>query len=316
MAGDINITIVATLFSAIDDTITNTIASGASKLMSTVSPIFGMCICIYFGLKALSWYTKGADMPVMELFEDFVKMTLICFFSFNVGNYLHYIVPIISGLSDDISQLLSSNNSTNANSIDQLLSDYITMICDYIDTMTFSPISDFSATATGVVALVVMLVGGLPFIVITCAILLTVKIGTSLFLIIGPLFIGFSLFSATRDLFFGWLRMVSSFVLINVFFSLVCTIEMNFIRSQFINSDATWTKIGSMIVCFGAFTFLAKALPSFASSVTGGMGIAGISAPDTKTRKLYASAGKMAGRMAGRAATRALQSRGSTLKPG
>lgn len=317
MAGGITITIVATLFSAIDDTIQNTISSGASNLMSAVSPIFGLGVSIYFGLKALSWYTKGADMPVMELFENFVKMTIICFFSFNVGNYLSHVVPVINGLGDNIAGLLNSG-STNANTIDKLLSDYITMISDYIDTMDFSPMTDFTATLQGIIALIIILIGGLPFIIITCAILLTIKIGMSLFLILGPLFIAFSLFEATRDMFFGWLRMMSSFVLINVLFSLVCTIEINFINSQIMNKEPTWTSIGGMIVCFGSFIYLAKSLPSFASSVTGGMGISGISTLSAGSMlRPLGKGGMAAGGGAARYGANKVMSRfGNKMKPG
>lgn len=314
----ISITIVSTLFTSLDETITKTIATGTSKLMSTVSPIFMIGVCIYFGLKALRWYTKGADMPVMELFEDFVKMTLICFFSFNVGNYLSYVVPAVSGLSDDICALLSTENGTTANLIDKILTDYINMIRQFIGSEEFKELSffdDFDAIVTAIIALAVMIIAGIPFIVITCAILFTVALSLKIFLVIGPLFIAFSLYPATRDMFFGWLRMISSFIVINILFSIVCTLEINFIRDHFLKGGLpNWADIGGMFVCFGAFIYLSKSLPSYASSITGGMGIAGISAPNIGggLRRLLSPAGKGAKA----ATTRLLQSRRNSLKPG
>lgn len=281
MASNIQITMAETLFKSLDDTITNLITTGASNLMAKVSPIFCCGVCIYFGLKAIGWYKNGTDLPIIEIIEEAIKLTLMCFCSFNVGNYLRYIVPVISELSNDICSILS-NNATTANTIDALLSNMINLFVDFINHPDFSSItvfSDLNVIVTAIAAVICMIMLGLPFVIITCAILFSTYVGLKLFLVLGPLFIAFSIFPGTRDMFWGWLRLVSSFILINVLFSLVCTIEIQFIRDNFLNSQdlPDWGDLGSMIIVFGCFIYLAKSLPSFASSVTGGMGIAGIS---------------------------------------
>lgn len=295
------VTIVETLFQSFDDAVKNTISSGASNLMNTIAPIFSSATCIYFGFKAIGWYKNGTDIPAMEILETFIKCALICFCSFNVGNYLQYIVPSIDGLSADIVALLNnSSTGTTANTIDELITNYMKMIVDFTKTMSFDILDiKISTLFVQFFALLIMLLSGLPFLVLTCATLFCVKIGMSLMLIIGPIFIAFLFFPATRDLFFGWSKLIISFILINVLFSLVITLEINFINDQFIKSpDPSWGVIISMLVCFSTFIYLAKAIPSFAGAIAGSHGASSIGLPGSGTTaragRLAATGGKKA----------------------
>lgn len=276
------VTIVETLFQSFDDSVVNTISNGAANVMNTVAPIFCSGLCIYLGFKAIGWYRNGHDMPIMEVMELFIKCALICFCSFNVSVYLQHIVPIINNLSSDIVALLSNSSSgTTANTIDLLLTNYLKMIADFTDTMEFD-ILDINVSTLFIqfFALLIMLISGLPFIVITCATLFCVKIGMSLMLIIGPIFIAFLFFPATKDLFWGWAKLIISFIIINILFSLVITLEINFINDQFIKTpDPSWVAVASMLICFSAFIYLAKAIPSFAGAIVGSHGASSIGLP-------------------------------------
>ncbi|EPP3206055.1 type IV secretion system protein [Salmonella enterica subsp. enterica serovar Catumagos] len=307
MASNIQVTLAATLFESLDNTVTNILNSGTSKMMSQISPIFCSGLCIYFGLKALGWYRNGVDLPILDVLEEATKLTLICFLSFNVGNYLRYIVPIINGLGDDICRMLS-NNTTTANTIDALLSDMINLFVDFINHPDFSSISffsDFNVIITAIAAVICIVMLGLPFVIITCSILFTTYIGLKLFLILGPLFIALAVFPATRDMFWGWAKLICSLILINILFSLVCTIEIQFIRDHFLNKQAlpNWGDLGGMILVFGCFIYLAKAIPSFAGAIAGSHGASSIGLPGGGAASgMMRGGGKLAGK-AGKYAT-------------
>ncbi|EDR3562100.1 type IV secretion system protein [Salmonella enterica subsp. enterica serovar Benue] len=300
------VTIVETLFQTFDKSIVGTISSGASNLMNSVAPIFSAGTCIFFGFKALGWYRNGNDIPIIEVLEIFIKCTLICFLSFNVGNYLTYIVPIVNGLSDDIASLLSNTSKgTTSNTIDLLLTNYLDMVFEFIKTMKISILKiDVSVLFVQLFALIIMLISGIPFIMVTCGTLFCVKIGMNLMLIIGPLFIGFLFFPATKDLFWGWAKLIISFIVINVLFSLVITLEINFINDQFINNpDPTWAAVFSMLICFASFIYLAKAIPSFAGAIAGSHGASSIGLPGGGAASgMMRGGGKLAGK-AGKYAT-------------
>ncbi|ECO4189897.1 type IV secretion system protein [Salmonella enterica] len=265
------ITICKEIFDAIDQLTEGMLAGGTTQLMNTVSSMFCCCTCIYFGIKALIWYKDGVDLPIMDILWEFIRLAVIGAFSFTVPYYIAHIVPFVTNLPNEIIAILGQHE-TSTNALDDMLTVYIKSMLDFYDKLNFS-FGSMGTAFAGLFILVLYFIGGLPFILISFATLMVTKIATQLFLILGPLFIAFAMFPATKDLFNNWWRLMAALMLTNILFNVSFSFESAFINTMMINGgkiDITWPKIFAMVLTFTSFFFLAKAIPGFASTLTGG----------------------------------------------
>jgi type IV secretion system protein VirB6 len=143
---------------------------------------------------------------------------------------------------------------------------------DSLDFSIFS--SDIKDVASAIITLAILIISGLVFLGVCASTLIVLKLSTTIFLVIGPVFIAFFLFDATKHYAWGWINLIAGFMLTNVLFGIVVSIEINYINSNLIGSDGMikwqWANLFAMPIIFGAFTALAQAIPDYAASVMGG----------------------------------------------
>ena len=94
--------------------------SVAATLSSTLAPLFSICFGIYVILIMVN-YLRGADgEPIFDFFLRMAAWSIIIFLAFSAGAYATYIIPIITGLGDDLATAVSGA-PLNATSLDELL---------------------------------------------------------------------------------------------------------------------------------------------------------------------------------------------------
>nr|HBY1206081.1 conjugal transfer protein [Klebsiella pneumoniae] len=128
--------------------------------------------------------------------------------------------------------------------------------------------SNFKATVLGILALVLLLVGGIPFLLVAVGTLITLKAASMLLLVVGPIFIALSLFPATRQYFWGWVGVLGGFTLAQALFAVVIGLEMSFINANVVKGGEIETDLMSclsILLYFGAFTLLATEIPNYAA---------------------------------------------------
>ncbi|EFO1626180.1 conjugative transfer protein [Escherichia coli] len=130
-------------------------------------------------------------------------------------------------------------------------------------------------------AILLYLLGGIPFLGIVVGTLVTLKVATNLILIIGPMFIACLAFPKVSHWFWGWLGVLGGFVLTQALFAVVIGFEISFINNNIIKGgnveDLDILTCLSMLLYFGAFTMLATELPQYAASIMGGAPSGGVS---------------------------------------
>ncbi|SEL87984.1 type IV secretion system protein VirB6 [Kosakonia sacchari] len=267
-----DINVAQTLFNAIN-TATSTQLGNVTLVMKVIGIVVGGGWMIYILMKALAWHFMAMGQIVEDIVMTMVKGCLIMFMAFSVGWYTSTIVPVVTDFPVWLGNTIAGTSNGNNNLVDSLISTFINAIIDVCSAYQFSPLSDPSATVLGVLGLVFLLIGGLPFLGVAVGTLITLKCASSLILVIGPVFIALALFPKTQQYFWGWLGVLGGFVLAQALFAVVIGMEMAFINTSIVKGgkiDTDLITCISMLLYFGAFTMLATEIPNYAAAIMGG----------------------------------------------
>lgn len=268
-----DIRIAEPLFKAIEAGLNSTLMSGTAKVMVGVGAAFGSMWLIHFALKSIQWLFTGIDTVYQDILMSIFKMAIIVSFAFNVSWYIQNVVPFVTDLPVWMGGVLSGQEGNQTNQIDTLINAFVDAVLKLFDAMDFDLLDNFNIIMMGACVMIFMLLGGIPFLGLCVGTLITLKVATTLMLVVGPVFIAFALFDQTRQWFYGWVSAVGGFMLTNVFFSIVIGLEIGFINAVVMKNGAiesTWADAFSVLFYFGAFTLLATELPSYAASIMGG----------------------------------------------
>lgn len=293
-----DIQIADTLFKAVEAGLHSALMSGTAKVMLGAGAAFGSVWMIHFTLKSLQWLFTGMDAIIQDVLFSILKMAFIVFFAFNVAWYIQTVVPFVTDLPIWMGGVLSGQQGNQTNQVDKLISAFITAVEFLANEISLDSLF------IGSCALIFLLIGGIPFIAVCVGTLITLKAATTLMLVIGPVFIAFSLFDQTRQWFWGWVSAVGGFMLTSILFSVVIALEIGFINTVVIKNgviETTWLDVFSILFYFGAFTMLAVELPNYAASVMGGTPSGGVTGVGGLLNKVSGAgaARKMAGATGG-----------------
>lgn len=266
------INVAQNLYSSIDVALQSTIATGTAKAMLGVVAIFGTFWMLNFTLRCIFWVHQGMTVAFKEIVIEIAKVAFIAGLAWNVTWYIQTIVPFVTGFPTWLGGVLSGQDGNQVNQIDALIVSYLNNLQKIYDSLSFS-ITDLKKAYLGLQALVLYLVGGIPFVLVAVGTLIILKVSETIMLALGPLFIAFALFDQTRQWFWGWVSLVAGFMLTQVLFAIVLALEIAFINTVIVKNGVIDTSIVgnvTMLIYFATFTVLAAELPGYATSIMGG----------------------------------------------
>lgn len=256
-------------------------------LMEGFGLLFSAGIGLYFVFVLISyiWTGEATKLPILDLFKRFFFLVLVCAFSLNATFYIDFVkVPVMS-IPDDVARLISGADDTSASAVDGMLAhnfNYLAKIWSSIYEMGIFDF-DFGVLWEAVLISIVVLVLGTLFVIIAFSYLLVAKILINVVLLIGPAFIMFAFFPPTREYFMKWVGQLLNYIFLVVIFTAVFTLLHNIISSidpSSLKDDfaavQTMKIVGDVVILlFTYLLFIAviMAVPSLASSLTGGVGI-------------------------------------------
>ncbi|MDN4500157.1 type IV secretion system protein [Pseudomonas mosselii] len=305
--------IAQTLLDAVDTALQSTLGSGTAKVMAGAAGVFGTAWLLTFTLQAMRWLTTGISEAVEDILWRILRMAIIVACAFNVTWYMNHVVPFVTGLPVWMGGVMTGSEATLTNQVDDLINQFVDAVIKVTDEMRFDFWDEFGVVAVGVCILIFLCIGGIPFISVCVGTLLVLKAATTLFLVVGPIFIAFMLFEQTQRWFWNWVSIVAGFMLTNVFFAVIIGLALNFINSIVLKTgtiEATWADAFSVLFFFGSWTMLATNLPDYAATAMGGASsgsstLGGIAGKATGLK----AATKMAGGVAKYLGKRAIRSR-------
>lgn len=269
-----SVEIVQPIFSLIDNSLQGTLVSGTTRLMKGVGLVFGGGWLLYILVQSLTWHFMAVSQVLENIIRDMIKCAYICFFALTLTPYMNYVVPFVTNAPGEITKVLSDTAGGANNQVDVLINVFIDTAMKIVNSMEFDIFnSNVKEIIAGVACFILYLLGGFAFLGVCVATLIVLKICTTVFLAIGPVFIMFALFPSTKQWFWGWVNLMGGFVLTNILFGVVISLEINYINTNVISSTgikADWVSVLSMPLIFGAFAAVAQVLPQYAAQVMSG----------------------------------------------
>lgn len=305
--------IAQTLFDAVN-TATKTQLGNVTQVMKVMGIVVGAGWIVYILLKALTWYFMAVRQVVEDIVMTMIKAGFIMFMAFKVDWYISTVVPVVTDFPVWLGNTISGTSGVNNNLVDSLISSYLTSVVELIKAMDVNPLTHFMETLYGVMTLLFLLMGGLPFLAVAVGTLITLKCASSLLLVIGPVFIALSLFPRLQGYFWGWTGVLGGFALAQALFAVVIGMEISFINNNIVKGgviDTDFITCVSLLLYFGAFTMLATEIPNYAAAIMGGSQAGSASAGNLVSRNTGLNA---ATKMGGKFAKALMGMRGNKIK--
>lgn len=301
--------------------------------MATISPLIGSCVALHALWLAYKALYEPDNMMIMESLKTIGSLALCATIAFSAPWYISSIVPIVYFSGDDIASILLGAESIGAmlDNVTDLFVNRIEFIYNNID-VEFLEGETWKAMFLSVLMILILLVGFIPFLVVSTLYLTGAKLMVGFLLIIGPLFIMFAFFPSTRSMFQSWTGLCLNYTLLIVVYSLGFSLLIQLIEiatPDELSLKSSVLTLVLMAVCSG----ISVQIPSFCSSLSGGVGINGLvsnmgagmrglrSGAGTVAKYSGANAagrftGKLAGKGARAAANKAIDKVQSNIKPG
>lgn len=299
-------TAAGTIESAIDSSMN--VAYGALPgLMTGIGAIAGTGVSLYFVMTMLSyiWTGQAAQIPAMDLFKRFFFLVLVCTFAFNTSTYLDYVKDPVLNIPNDVSQLVSNQNLTSASTIDGMMDDNVNLVNEIVSAFSEMGILDFNISLffESLLAIIVIMGLGTIYVIIAFCYLMIAKVLVHVCLLLGPIFIMFAFFPMTREYFGKWVGQLLNYIILAVLFTAVFAL-LNNVLTSIVGGGLTsagffglhtGTMVWPMFFTYLLFIGVILAIPSLASSLTGGVGVS----PFAQVAQLAGGAGRGASSLLG-----------------
>ena len=249
---------------------------GVSQLAAAVKgPLYAgaTLYIVIFGILILLGYIRA---PIQDFVVNVFKITLVILLATKVGEYNFYVKELFfkhipDGISSAIGQIPGSSTSaasvSSGDAFDTVANQLIVFATTLYEQWTWD---DWYP----LVAAFLVLLGLIPIAALLAVVLLA-KVGLTLILVLGPIFIALYLFRPTQSFTSAWVSALVNFVALQVlsmlFITLLMSILTGFVKdSQALSGGAQIAAAFSIIVIFVLALILAIYLPAISSQLAGG----------------------------------------------
>lgn len=251
----------------------------AGNIISNIAPLFSTLFGIYLIFVMISyWHGGGID----EMFVDFMKRMIA--FSFLVAlafnaSYYHELANIIYVLPDDLAKAFGSMEYSGG-ALDKIVDD-VNVVTDKLELQQLNlGITEFYLSIKYTIAIWQIEVFMGILLTVLFAFYILAKVSLALVLMIGPIFIAFGMFPATRQYAMNWagqcLNYVFNIVLLSLIGSMMLTFITDYIDIMGVEDIASAGALGViLLLTLIVFVLLCWMTPQIASALTGGGAIQG-----------------------------------------
>ncbi|EHX6492805.1 type IV secretion system protein [Salmonella enterica] len=330
--------IVSEFLEKVTTIVESTAATNAAKVAQAISPTFFAAIALYVIYLIYEITYAQRDVLMSEVTKNIGAFALVGAFTYSAPYYSQFVIPFVMHAGSDLSAAVTGGSGT-ATSVDNLWNMLSVTLNDFknneLDTLEW-----YSFTDQLYIYLIwgVGYVGGLLLIYYTTVFLTLSTFMVGILLSAGILFICFSLFASTRNMFTAWVGSCLNYILLNLFYSISFSFVISFVEKTVPSSgNITLTTVIYFFMVIVISVFLVEQVGTLCSTLTGGVGINGLTSAANgfggkvasgfmRASGLRAFAGGFSKQMsmpfyqAGRGAAKSLQGRtprsGNIIKPG
>lgn len=270
------------IFTKIDTTLVSVLGSKASAIVSLISPLVSVAFATYVMLVFMSYWrdNQGWDSSAIDMIKRIAAWGVIISASMNIGWYMGNVVPFVNAFPVELSNAVTGVDGSNVNSIDSIISYYITVVQE-----TWNKASGIKASVVAAFNIALLLITGIPVVIVMAAYLLLVKIMIAILIVIGPLFLAMALFPITRQYATLWIGQVVNFGLLAFFMNVTAVLMINILLGLQVD-PATASLVE--LISYGSvallFWVVVLRVPDMAAALSGGMAGNGFGAAVSSAR--------------------------------
>lgn len=284
-------------------TIEGAILENFATLNTYVFPVWVSGISVYFIFKVYLMIYQDKDLDIQEFIKQMVVIALVTTFLGTAGKggaYTSYLIPFVMDSGESLSSVIMEGDGAQS-LVESLFKKTTLMINDIWDsagedTAWYEPGDTLGAYALALVQSILLFIGGVLLSLFAFVYIVITKLMIGILLSLGGIFIMFSAFPSTRQMFTAWIGSCLNYIFLNVSFSVCFSIIMKVIDSYV---GGIFTSINILETIAIAFLYLAGILmlqqvTVLTSTLTGGVGINGLTSAvrSALPEKTLASIGK------------------------
>ena len=267
-------TFVSEIFEFVTKIIEQSVSKNVERLIPFIAEGLFAGLGVYSCYVTYCWFISRPEV-LKDAFGNFLLLGVVMFWSMNGGYYIDIVVPFVLSVGDEIGgAIVGSKGVDSGLALDTFLTEIYFAIKNILLNAEWGNmgVSFFNAA--------LLFFGSVPFIVTTFGILLTAKIMVSILLSVGVLFIGLAFFKQTRHWFMQWVGLCFNYIMLAILFPIALSIEMVAIQEFVVFPEEGSISMASgvkLLVITLGFLSISVQIPVLASSLSGGVGINGMS---------------------------------------
>ena len=265
------------VFNLVNTAINANIATLTVTLIGVLKPFLFACVLLYAVYSAYRALFDPQNLMIMESVNFFIKLFFLGTIALTSTYYIDKLVPILLNSGDLVAAELVGGAPANT-VLQQMFTDTIVRVQEMWNRTSLEisvPVS-WKVFFQKLAAVTMILIGAMPFIAIAFVYLLVAKIMMSFLLILGPLFIMMAFFPSTRSFFQAWTGQIFNYALLTIVYPIAFNLFKIVLDEVFFSQTPSFVMSGLALVMFIAMILVALQIPTFCSSLSGGIGINGL----------------------------------------
>jgi len=266
------------IFEGVNDCLDAYITTTSTNIIDAISPVALTLFSIYVVMWGFAHITNAIEEPVTDAARRMITIAVVLGLALSVGRYSSYVVDFFGEMPDAIATLMTGSSSPfGSNDIFEYLDETLTK--------GFSMGKEAWKKAGVTNGYIGFYIIALIFYIVTaavcafaCFLLLLAKVGLTVLLAIGPIFILLLMFQATKQFFTVWLNQLVNFIMTYILVVGFASLVMAFVV-QFMDKAAdadSASNIGSaiqMLIMGGLGIVVLRQAPALAQALSGGIGM-------------------------------------------
>lgn len=263
--------------------------NSVGNFITHLTPIFLLTVTTYAVLIVWEYRTRGFDDLIIDLSKKMLFWLFLTAFAFNANNYIHIANVIYNAPNEVAGWFLSGAEPFNNNFFVQAsipLDLLLQHINDFYDTLDWTHVGQIFRVS---IAYDLINIVGHGFISITFGLYMICRVLLAVTIMIGPIFVGFLFFPATRQWGINWIGQILNYLITAILYMIIIVLFINFLKAEFeaFIFKFTHPDIPSVVALLdGLFSFMFGLtlifllvlwrIPTIASSLVGGASAEGM----------------------------------------
>lgn len=276
------IEVVDGLFKTLEQAISEQVGGNFEAINAVIFPVWAAGVLLYLVVVAWEIIYSEKQVIMSEFVKHFMVISIVSFFIAGSAFYTTNIVEIVMKSGSQVANYVVGGEAggTTGQMIDAMIESVIEIADEEKKAFKKAGLWGSVGAAFGYYTkLIILIIFGGAFIVYAAGYLIVAMIMVGLLLSMGGIFIAFSAFPSTRQMFTAWVGSCFNYILLNLGYAILFSVLIKYLNS-FMGQDngveGSFWKIAMIALVFAIGVFLVQQVATLVSTLTGGVGINGL----------------------------------------